>query len=256
MAIIIVQAMATLVPMASGGHPENGTSENIITESTLREFHVFHGTDGKAVKGRIKAYNPDTETVTIIKESGGARKVGLDVLSKADQACVREWHLLHGFFTKVHIHSSVRINSNGVGTEFLIWRPDKEIVYDITLENRSDYDLHDLTIDYCIHYELDRPGNRGRTTEQRAKCGTLAIGTLADGNKAQAETQPLVLPKEYPYEYYKDNELPMGKVKGIRLRIYLPLDSGKKAMREFPSPDVLMKYRKWIAPSGPLAPIN
>ncbi len=241
MAIMIVMALAGAT--ASGGHPEN-----IITESFLREFHVFHSSDGKAIKGRIKAYNPDSEVVTIAKESGGVRKTGLDAFSKADQTYVLEWHLLKAFFTQIHIQISSRINRNGVGTEFLIWRPDREIVYDITLINRSGYDLHDLTIDYRIHYELDRPGNRGQVTERRAQCGTLAIGTLADGDKVQAETQPLVLPKEYPYEYYKDNRVPIGKVLGIRILVYLPLSSGSKAMREFANPDSLRRTHKWVPP--------
>lgn len=55
-------------PSPAVGFQENVADENIVTESILRELHVFHGMDGKTVKGRIRAYDPESETVTKAKQ--------------------------------------------------------------------------------------------------------------------------------------------------------------------------------------------
>ena len=85
LAIIIAHAMTiTAAPTVLVGQfdgntvsQRHGTRENIITESTLQEFRAFLVENGKIVKGRILAYNPDTEIVTITQENGKTVKTDL-----------------------------------------------------------------------------------------------------------------------------------------------------------------------------------
>ncbi len=69
------------------------------------------------------------------------------------------------------------------------------------------------------------------------------------------KTEPVVFPKGAQIEYYKDNKVPIGKVRGICIRIYLPLAGGYKAMREYSMPNNIMKDRKW-ATSDIVASMN
>lgn len=253
MAIIIAHAMTmTAAPTGLGSRYDgntvpqgHGTRENIITESTLQEFRNFPGENGKNVRGRILAYNPNTETVTIATENGKTVKTDLSIFSKANQAYVREWDLIKAFFTQNRFCISVRKKKSETGAELLIWRPEEEIVYGILLENRSDYDLKGLTVDYCIYFEPDRLDYREQVESPCVKCGTLKIGTLAAGEKTQVETQSVNFPKEGGFEYYKDNTVPAGETLGIWIRIYLPLKSGNNAMREYAKPTDLMNDREW-----------
>ena len=95
--------LALLLVLAS---PPGGRSENIITQSTLSEFHDFLGDNGKTFRGRALAYNPDNGTVTIAKEKEKTFSVSLDTLSEADQDYIREWHLIKEFFTQIHCQIS------------------------------------------------------------------------------------------------------------------------------------------------------
>ena len=138
----------------------------------------------------------------------------------------------------------------------LIWRPEETVVYNIRLKNRCDFDMNDLTVDYCIYYVMDRPDNQEEDKSQGVKCGTLNIRRLAAGEKVKVKTLPVPFPTEDLFEYYRDGKAPAVKHLGIRLRIYLPLDSGRKAMREFASSNSLIKNRKWVAPGESRAPNN
>lgn len=264
MAIIIAHAM-TMTATPTGlvcrydgntvpqGH---GTRENIITESSLQEFRVFIARSGKSVTGRVRSYNPDKGIVAIAKENGKAHKVDLNTLSTADQAYVREWHLIKEFFAQDRFHISVRKKRSRTGAEHLIWRLEEEIVYGIILENRSNYVLENLSVDYRIYRRPifqnvpDQPDNHGQADSQGVKYGTLNIGTLAVGEKTRVEIQSVVFPKEDQIEYYQIDKEPKGKILGLWIRIYMPLESGRNAMREFSFPSSLMKNRKWITPSS------
>lgn len=242
MAIIIAYTMAALaatVPQtpSAGGFQENIGDENIVTESVLKELHSFYSKDGEIGRGIIRAYDPGSESVTITKEDGGLRTIGMNTLSPSDQAYVREWYCISNFYQQSGFHISIKRQQSGVRSELLIWRPEEKIVYNITLENRGHYGLRDLTVDYCIHYERYRQVNGNRNAKQCVHIGTLNIGTLAGGGIVQAETRPVMIPREDLFEYYKDYEGPIGKVLGIHIRVYLPLNDGRKAIREFSTPN-------------------
>jgi len=226
---------------------QDDSRKKIITESTLQEFRIFTAKDGKTVRGRILAYSQNKGTVTIAKKNGRASLVDLNTLSKDDQTYVREWHRIKDFFSQDRFHISVRKKWGGAGAEYLIWKSEETIVYEIRLENLGSYDLNGLTLDYCIYHEQEELNYRGQVVIQGVKSGTRNIGTLARGKKARFETEPVVFPKEGQFEYYKGNKVSQGKILGIWIRIYLPLESGKKAMREFASPSSLMSTRKWVS---------
>lgn len=230
--------------------------EKIITESFLQEFHTFDRRSGTSVRGRISAYDRDRDAVTVVREDGRAQLLDLDSLSEADRTYVLEWHQIRSFFTQVHIRLFTPKERNIVGEEYLIWYPEKEIVYAIQLENRSPCLMNNLTVEYYIHYELDWAGNRGQKVQPEVKSGKLHIDTLGIGESAKYKTESLLLPRGDLFEYYKDHEDPIGRVTGIRIRLCLPLDDGRNARRELSYTGSLMKNRKWIAPAEPLQEDN
>lgn len=249
--IMIAHTIVTMVAPICLSAAQDVRHENVITESALKEFHDFTTADDKTVKARVRAYYPDQGIVAITKENGSSLKVDLGIFSTADQVYVREWDLIKTFFTQNRFHVSVRKKQNKTGAEHMIWRMEEEIVYAILLENRSDYDLKGLTVDYCIYFEPDRLGYREQIEIQNVKCGTLKIGTLAAGEKMQVETRPVVCPKKGGgLEYYKENQAIRGKARGLWIQIYLPLAGGTKAIREFSSPSSLIKNCQWTPPDA------
>lgn len=262
--IMIAHAM-TAVPIGLSA-AQNGRGNYIITEAAGSEFRVFIGQNGKTVRGKVRDFNSRNETVTITKKNGSILKVNLGIFSKADQAYVREWYLIKEFYSQNRLRISAREKQKRFRTELLIWRTEEEIVYSIMLENRSDCDLNDLTMDYCIYHEVHRPdtyfepyrpGNQEQVDSQNVKCGTLKIGTLAAGGKMHVETQPVVIPREGGgLEYYKGNRRRVGKTRGVWVRIYLPLSDKRYAMREYAMPNSIMKTRQWITPGAPSSQNN
>ncbi|MCK4565326.1 MAG: hypothetical protein KAU94_11715 [Verrucomicrobia bacterium] len=257
---MMVVAAAARTGMADQNDGSTATQddrrENIITQSTLSKFRVFTTTNDKPVKARVRAYYPDKGIVAIAKESGKTHRVDLNTLSKDDQDYVREWHRIKDFFSQDRFHISVRKKRSGAGAEYLFCRFEVEIVYAIMLENRSDYDLEGLSVDYCIYHGQEELNYWGQVMSQGVKSGTRNIGTLARGEKVQFETQPALFPRSDGFEYYQVDKEPRGEILGIWIRTYLPLESGHNAMRELSFPSSLMKTRKWIAPDAPSSQNN
>lgn len=243
--IIMADAIVTFVAAEPSG--------NVITEPTVR---VFQHENGKTVRARVMAYKPEINKVTIAKENMKTLTFDLGVFSEADQAYVREWHFIKDFFRQDRFHISASRRSDRGGIEHLVWRPEEIVVYDITLENRCAFDMNDLTLEYNIYYRVHEPNIPELNADQGVKCGRLKIRRLAVGEKIKVKTLPVPFPTEDLFEYYKDAKAPPVKHLGIRLRIYLPVDSGRIAMREFASPGSLIKNRKWVTSGEPRPSIN
>jgi hypothetical protein len=246
MPIVIMLVMALAGAAASGGHPEN-----IITESSVRSFQHENG---KTVRARVAAFKPESNKVTLAREDRRTFSVDLGVFSEADRTYVREWHSIKDFFRQDGLHISASRRPVRGDVEHLIWRSEETVVYDITLENRCDFDMNDLTLEYTIYYRVNEPNIPEPNADQGFKGGRLNIQRLAAGEQIRVNTLPVSFPTEDLFEYYRDGKAPAVKLLGIRLRVYLPLDSGRKAMREFASPDALLKTRKWVSPGESRAP--
>ena len=228
---------------------------NVITAADMQDSRAFHNKNGKVVEGRIMAYHPESETVTIRKKSGKPFNIDLDVLSEADQAHVREWHSLKNFFDPERLQISVKREKSTDGMELLIWKPTEEIVYEITLRNRCGRDLENLILRYHIWYDRLVPQDHKEDVIILGSGGELKVGTLADGKSIRLKTRPVTISVDDLYEYYKENEMPIAKLKGIKVKIFLPLDDNRKAMRELFHPSTL-NQRNWLAPDPPVKPLN
>jgi hypothetical protein len=131
--VAAIAMMAGFTCIAKSTPSPGGT----VTKESTPEFRFFSGEDGKTFRGRIQDYNPDSDIVILAQENGQTFRVDLRQLPKADQTYVREWHLNKEFFTRIYLHTFTHINRSRVGTEFLIWRPGENVIYDITLENQG-----------------------------------------------------------------------------------------------------------------------
>lgn len=221
---------------------------DIVTQTILHKTHDLHGRDGKVVRGRIHAYNPDTETATIAREDGKMYKVRLDTLSEADQARVREWHRLKDFFSQSRLRISVQMKGVKGKQEYPllkehIWRwEDKEnLIYVIKLENRRSSTLPNLTLAYRIHSRKKHPEEPKSPEIKILKTGTFNMGTLAAGKTVELKTEPVPQSKSNPFNYYTDDGSFGAPTLSIRIRVFLPMADGRKAMREISTLNIPQK---------------
>lgn len=218
---------------------EDDRPGDIVTASILTSLREFHGKNGKVVRGQIHAYNPDSDTATIAREDGRKRKVKLDTLTEADQAGIREWHRLQEFFSQNGLRMSVKLKRVKSERESWllkeqIWRREntEDVVYEIELENRTRHTLPDLTLAYRIHSKKGQPTEPQSNDIEILKTGMLDIGTLEAGQTVELKTETIPHPGNDPFDYYTDDGTMGMKVRGIRVRVFLPIADGKRAMRE------------------------
>ncbi|MDF7824402.1 lectin-like protein [Pontiellaceae bacterium B12227] len=234
------------------GATDTGSAEPLLT-APPQEFHDFLGANGKSCRGRILGYDPNSDSVTIEKENKRSYTGALSHFSEADQTYVREWHLVKELCTPKRVRIAAK--QIQVGDEREIEYHDNQgnqrclqtmvnHAYSVTLDNRTSSDLNNLTVEYCIYYEQERPSPHGPRTAKGVQCGTLPTGTLAGRTKATDETEHVVLSKRR-FINYNGNAVLKGKIEGIWIRVFLPLANGQKAMRECSIPKTLMKDRQW-----------
>lgn len=235
------------------GAVETEARDAVVTEP-IDEFHDFHGVNGKTCRGRIVAYSPATDRVTIAKTNKRTHKVGLSNFSEADQIYVHDWHLVKEFCTEANLHITTKKKKMGDDREIEFHDNEgrlrsrqrmEEIGYVVSLENRSGTNLSGVLVEYCIYYQQERPNQMGKMLNKGVKCGSMEIGTLAVKTKVQVKTQTVTISKRELEAGFNDDRVFEGKVLGIWARVYLPLANGNKAMRECSMPNDLMKVQKW-----------
>jgi hypothetical protein len=148
--------------------------------------------------------------------------------------------------------------------------------YEILLENRSGQNFSNIKIEYCIYHQctidetfmtmeyIEKKNANGyfpletkklpRRVVSNVTGGSWLIPEMNNRNKEELQTKEIRLRQgsEYKSDNYKltrntrkiDDEL-----LGIRIRLYIPLKSGEKAMKEFFFPDTLEKTTRWVSPT-------
>lgn len=265
-AIITLHAAVaiTAVTGASGDahspHKAMHESRETIVTGPMLEAHEFTGANGRTCHGRVVGYNASTGIVTIEKKDNGTCKVELALLSPGDQSYVREWHLIKEFFTANRIRISAREKKCADDQEkefhnrdgqYLARQALQSIGYEIDLQNWIKSNLTEVKLEYCIYFEQDRPDrDHGSVTVQGVKCGTLNIGTLAAGARIEIDSKPALL-------FQRERERGPGStlqadIRGIWIRLYIPLDDGRRAMLEYATPKRILKVRQWATTDSPV----
>lgn len=210
--------------------------EKLITQSSIQEFRVFQNVEGQTVRAKIVKVQEPAKTLTLRTEDNKTRTLSIATLCEADQAYVLEWQSISDFFNPSLFRIEVDSKSDRESITDLFLRYEEPVIYSFSFHNRSTSDMHELMVEYDFMYEIRNLNQPEPHVDQKSKGGKLEIKSLPCGVRRVCKTEPIMFATEDLYEYYKGGKKPTVKFLGIRLRIYLPLEDDKKAMREFYSP--------------------
>ena len=164
----------------------------------------------------------------------------------------------------------------------------KDMNYEISLENRSGLSLNNIEIEYCIYHQytidetfmkteavevdedgdLVEDGEKGKVIGYRTlkteklprrvvfnvTGGSWVIPEMIDKKKKEQKTKEIRLRRgsesKFEHEEMTRNTRKVNdELLGIRVRLYIPLKSGDKAMKEFSFPNNLVKTTTWVSPT-------
>lgn len=227
------------------------------------DYRDFTSTDGRAIRAAVKAYNRQTEMVTIERDDKRTVKVPITVFCGEDQDYIVEWESSRFFYDD----SALKINCDKKRVD---QRKEKEwqdvryvsgdmqkvlvnetvyesVLYDIEFYSSSEADLTDLRLDYILYYEQSAISWEKPEVVQKTKRGEISIPLIKSRTKSKVETESV--------EIHSDNVTQRawvsgrvrtggeGDVHGLRARLYMKLPSGKELVREFSYPDRLSEER-------------
>lgn len=197
------------------------TSFTAFGESVI---HTFTTTDGRTLNATIRDYNDRTGKIQIEREDGKKVWILPNVFSEADQEYVRQWIAVDQFM------SPEKFKIEGEKTKNEISKNKTEVVYEITLENRTDHPLKDLRIEYRA-FILNK-GSGGNEDSNRLDGGEFQIAEIPDGEKLSQTTQPMYLVDNYSCS----GKLGQEKLEGSWIKVHGPEVDGKPAIREWCNP--------------------
>jgi hypothetical protein len=120
----------------------------------------------------------------------------------------------------------------------------REIVYKVTLENRSFKNLPQLQVKYMIFYADPKPANNEKPVEAY-QTGSETLADLASHRSATFETKPLKLTKEELdagwYWVGSGKSRLKDRVTGVWIRAY----SNGNIVGEYSNPTTVSKKREW-----------
>ena len=223
------------------------------------EYRDFTNTEGKVIRGCIKAYDPRSKTVTIEFDNKHTAKAQISAFCGEDQDYILEWKSSKFFYDSKALKITadkrridqrkekewrdVRYTSGDVEKQLMNEKTYESILYDIEFYSRNEADLTNLRLVYIIYYEQSEMSWEKPEVVQKTKRGELSIPLIKSRNKAKVETESV--------EIYRDNVSQRawisdknrtggeGNVHGLRARLFMTLPSGKQIVRDFSYPEKL-----------------
>lgn len=120
----------------------------------------------------------------------------------------------------------------------------KDIVYDVTLQNKAFKPATDIEVRYMIFYKDAKAGSTEKLTEISTK-GSQKVEDIAPNRSISVQTEPLKLTTEQldPNWYYGNGgkNKSEDRVTGIWFRVY----SGGKMVSEYANPSTVAKRQPW-----------
>jgi hypothetical protein len=221
-----------------------------------RAYRFFKNTEGQTIRAAVVSYDAAKEVVTIERDNRRTAKVPITVFCEADQTYIRGWEVSRVFDSKAQFKISVnkidkrneeagrKLNQQSSGVEYEV----EDIHYEILLDNRSAVTLSDLSLEYCIFYEQDRPAGE----DEGVLCGSFKIDEARSKSKQALKTDAVsVYKSQVKGGYVYRNSAPdihRGDVDGIWVRI--SMKRGKeRVIREYAEPEALTERRRWMKES-------
>lgn len=190
-----------------------------------RTLHTFTTPDGRTLKAVIMGYNTSSGEIQIEREDGKKLWILPTVFSEPDQEYIRQWNAADQFMSP----TKFKIEANS--TKDRVSEEKTEIVYEITLENKTDFPLKDLRIEYRA-FILSK-SHIGKQDSYRMDGGQLDFAEIAAGEKASKKTQLMILTTRSSSCCGKISQ---DYLKGFWTKVYGPEIEGKATLREWCHP--------------------
>lgn len=203
-------------------------------EGTLQTFTT---PDGRSLNAVVKGYNERTRKIQLEREDGKELWTLPTVFSEPDQEYIQQWVAADQFM------SPTKFKIKGDSDKDTISKKKTTIEYEITLENRTDFPLKDLRIEYRAF--ILNQGYGGLGDSNRVGGGQLLIAETLDGEKVSLQTQPVHLVTKFitvsefssssgttTYQKKTKSEC----LKGFWVRVYGPIIDGNPTIREWCNP--------------------
>lgn len=199
-------------------------------------YRNFTDTQGRTIRGCVVAYNATKKVVTFQRDDRKTSRVPLAAFSEEDQAYILEWEATDCFLKsssfKIDIDREKDENKEKSGQTGAHDIHAEDTHYAITFENRADVAMKDITVEYCIYYEQVE----GKERNEGVCYGDIKVDIIGSRSKKTCRTKVVTTYKsELDGGYYYAsgaNSSQKGSVRGIKLRVHMKTQSGKKVTRE------------------------
>ncbi|MEN8254970.1 MAG: hypothetical protein ABFR33_05815 [Verrucomicrobiota bacterium] len=203
-------------------------------------FHTFTTPDGRTLNAAVKGYNAGNGKIQIEREDGKKLWILPTVFSEPDQEYVQQWIAADQFM------SPSKFKIEGKKTKNKISDKKTEVVYEITLENKTDFPIKDIRIEY--HASISVKDYRKKKDSKRLDSGELHIAGIPAGGKILQTTKPMNMVKlSSPCCGMVKEE----KLDGFWFNVHGPETEGKPAIREWGDPsDASRKFSLFLEKCG------
>jgi hypothetical protein len=226
------------------------------------EYRDFTSTDGKVIRGCIKAYDPNTKMVTIERDKKRTAKASITAFCGEDQEYIQAWENAQGFAdenlfriscaekqideNKEEIRRDLTWSSGDIEKNFLFNIITRErIAFDFEFRNLNVAPLSGIRMGYKIYYEqseMTRDRSKPKA-EQKHLYKTATLDVVPAKESITFQTKPVEIHEDDINEINSRRgdarQAGKGKVHGIRARFYMTLETGEEIMREICEPTSL-----------------
>ncbi|MCK4564884.1 MAG: hypothetical protein KAU94_09445, partial [Verrucomicrobia bacterium] len=225
------------------------------TAHARAELHEFTLKDGRTLKAEIVGYNAKLGKVELKRADGKRVPVKPAVFVEADQKYIKEWTILDGvrnerFFKvackkvmaekwKKEEEDEVQYDDGSSERVLVSISKFKRYVYELNLENRNDFAVENLKLEYRVFYEQEvSTGSAKVVAKDKVLSGSLEVKRMGPREKKKLTTEPVVLRDT---EYSSDitygesgitRERESSEIKGFCLRIIATGSDGQTVLRE------------------------
>lgn len=227
----------------------------LLVGTVKAELHEFNLPDGRALKAEILGYNARLGMVELKREDGTPVKVKPSLFVDEDRHYINEWVSLEDFrdSRRMKVDLKERIVKKWREDSDTEQRSFKNVVYEVSLHNKSSLDFNGVKVEYRIYYDKERNNHKtGKVdTIPSVLSGSLDMKSIAASQAHSEVTKPVKLLK-YSYnisDYYridgKDPESTQDDIRGIWLRLTMETPTGVRAVRDVFEPSSIEGKYKW-----------
>jgi len=212
-------------------------------------FRPFVTADGRSLNAAVKDYNEHNGKIQLKREDGKLIWVLPTVFSEPDQEYIQQWIAANQFM------SPTKFKIKGTSDKNRSSKNLTQIVHEITLENRTDFPLKNLRIEYrtFIFKKILNKDSEGNKDSNRVD-GGMFIADIPIGRKISKVTQPANLTTVFKHlsegnastgiSYY-DLKISQEKLEGVWIKVYGPEIDGKPSVREWCNPSDTREDFAW-----------